>query len=495
MAQGEELMRKFNINPIWAPYAQERKGAAYFEPRTAWPAPTYEYWWPFPFPAPEMPQVPQVPGGEVTPSADIPNLSPAMIQASEGPLGFASSAPATRPREEEPLGGLGAAALAGGAVGAGAAGVVGERQQEPPQLPSVNPFDLLPASQGVGATPTPSGQQTSSAPEVLRSQQFGPDPGMIPTPGTVPGFAPSPLAGEIATGGAPPSDIFDPNFIGGWAGPTGAGAAVEAGALGGNASAAQGAVGPALEAGGAWPWGTTLGAVGPSVGLASAIAGSAGEGPATSQQGIQALSNAVALAMLATPAAPFAWIPPLVGAGLGFLPGKDVHKTMMAHEAETQGSQRSLASAFNQAQTPDDIVRAYTAISGTPATVEDLMDPARRASVFRFPLDAEVRTPFEMAVERVLPEARLTPEQVVARIRSGGVSSEFGRGPEDEIPDLVTAETMGALMASRPDLSSTWLARSAQPGDLQRLLGPFARPRGESAVPNPYANLELAPGL
>ena len=76
----------------------------------------------------------------------------------------------------------------------------------------------------------------------------------------------------------------------------------------------------------------------------------------------------------------------------------------------------------------------------------------------------------------------LAAAQVAAQIRSGGVSSEFGRYAEDVIPDLVTAENLARLMASRPDISTTWLARSAQPSDLGRLLGPIQSAR-EQAEP------------
>ena len=203
---------------------------------------------------------------------------------------------------------------------------------------------------------------------------------------------------------------------------------------------------------------SALGAVGPALGMASAIAGAAQKGPATQAQAIQMMGNALALGMLFTPAAPFAWIPALAGGAGGFLPGKDVHKTMLRHEAETQASQRAMASAFGQAKTPEDLVRAYTAISGTSATVEDLIDPARRATVFRFPLDAEVRTPFEMAVERVLPAARRTPAQVVDEI-------------QDRLGLTITPEQAADATLS---VSPAWLARDAQPADLLRIMPPGA---------------------
>ena len=69
------------------------------------------------------------------------------------------------------------------------------------------------------------------------------------------------------------------------------------------------------------------------------------------------------------------------------------------------------------------------------------------------------------------------------------MSSEFARGPGDAIPDIVTEASLARLMASRPDISTAWLARSAQPADLGRLLGPIQQ---EMEQTRPWR--EVAPG-
>ena len=249
-----DLAKKFNIKSIWEPYIQERAGQAYFEPKTAWPAPTYEYWWPYPFPPPEMPGAPspverlgdpegvarrtqearQVPS--LAPSADIQTLGGGGMDGpiAAGPGGALTGALAGALAQE-----------AAGSAAKGALSILGGKERDtmfpyqeglegvPGEMPS--PFSLgssgvpspigVPPVGGLGAA-TPATAATEAASEAM---------------GTAAGSADIyGQAGELLTSGA-----YAPAAAAGTAG-------AEAGAMAGSASAAQGAVGPALEATAGW---------------------------------------------------------------------------------------------------------------------------------------------------------------------------------------------------------------------------------------------------
>lgn len=139
-----DLAKKFNIKSIWEPYIQEREGQAYFEPRTAWPAPTYEHWWPYPFLAPEVP-------GLGPPGAERPTINPGMVQMAEGPAGLAGSAPTTMPNPDFAEGGFGgteALPAIAGTIAAGAAGAGGQERGATPSLGGALASGALEASAG-----------------------------------------------------------------------------------------------------------------------------------------------------------------------------------------------------------------------------------------------------------------------------------------------------------------------------------------------------------
>ena len=373
MATRPDLAKKFNIKSIWEPYIQERAGQAYFDPKTAWPAPTYEHWWPFPFPAPEVPGL--------APGAERPTINPGLVQASEGPAGLAGSAPTTMPTPggnmvqdvEGTGGGMEALPAIAGALTAGAAaGATGDRQQ-PIGVPDVNTAaDIF---RSVGGAPTGVSGATGPGTPAAASMGAGIE-GAVPLGGVLgesvvsPAMAGGEILGSNVIGGIggesvvvpamAEAEIFGPNIIGGLGGESGsavaapatAGAATagaEAGALAGSASAAQGAVGPALGESAAG-WGGGAVSIIPWL-LAS-------------------ITNT-----LLDPGRGFM--------GFGANPTRNFHKTQMMHDLEEGMSHSAFGQALPRATSEADIANVFNSIAQGSASVpggylepEELRNPS-----------------------------------------------------------------------------------------------------------------------
>ena len=347
-----DLAKKFNIKSIWEPYIQERAGQASFDPKTAWPAPTYEHWWPFPFPAPDVPGL--------APGAERPTVNPGLVQASEGPAGLAGSAPTTMPTPggggnmvqdvEGTGGGMEALPAIAGALTAGAAaGATGGQRQQPVGVPDVNTAADVFRSVGGAPSPIPAG----GVPTIGSSSV--PLPAGVPPVGGLGAATPATAATEAASeamgAAASSADIYGQAgelLTSGAYAPAAGVAGAEAGALAGSASAAQGAVGPAIEA-------------------------SAGFGPA---------AVAIIPSLLAS-LTNFLGDPGRGFMGFGANPTRNFHKTQMMHDLEEGMSHSAFGQTLPRVTSEADIANVFNSIAQGSASVpggylepEELRNPS-----------------------------------------------------------------------------------------------------------------------
>lgn len=385
--------------PIWNPYRQmSPQGREFFEPRTTWASPTYQHWWPFPFPPPEVPAPAPAPAaaGGISPSDTgvdqgmIGQAAPGPRAGAAGDLGASMWAPA--------IGGLAGTAASqlltpGGFGGGGGDGqrviepgimrnepVPGEWPPEPFQSDVESAF-MAPFAKGAPdltqalAGPFQSDVESEFLAPFRRAPGEPIDISMAARGGVPPDLA-AQATGAVPGEGPAFASPFQSDIEGAFMAPS-ALSALEPGAFAGSASAAQGAVGPALEA--TNPWLNMARQIAPYAGAAAGAAGAAGRfAEGDTPGGIRELVGG-GLSF----ASPVLGIPWAIGNiyrslfGRGGLFGESGRPSAQERwEGGVISSQGDFNRAIQGARSLEDIANIYAGTTGTRYTPEQFGDPA-----------------------------------------------------------------------------------------------------------------------
>ena len=324
---------------IWDEYLTQE---GQYPAKTAWAAPTYEHWWPFPFPAPDVPGAPSPaqrladPEGTQDQVPSVPQFAPSFPAT---PTDGAVAGPATAPGiTESGLPGL------AGLVGGAAAGQATKRLvggESPAPIPGPPSLDLGTA----GGTATPGGGVAPVA---------GGIPGM---PGAVSPFFVDEAGAEAAGSAASALDLYGQAGELLTSGPYGGVGAAETAA----GEAGAGLTGP--TAGGAGGWGP---------GLATAGAGLAASALNPAARTLPGQGVNLAASLLAGPyAIPFLALQALTGLG-PLIYGPEKESAQSRANVEQSGARIAQAEGFSRANTLADIADIFNRGGGRAYAPEDI---------------------------------------------------------------------------------------------------------------------------